>query len=113
MASFVKSVLVDAPVEDVFRFHERPDAFELLTPPFPPVRVVRRSGTGIPVGTRVELRIGWSRWVALHTVYEKNRLFVDEQISGPFTKWVHRHEFEAVDGKTRLTDRIEYELPGG
>ena len=51
-------------------------------------------------------------WVALHTAYEKDRLFVDKQIQGPFAYWVHRHEFEDVSGKTRLTDRVEYELPG-
>jgi len=61
----------------------------------------------------VELRVGLFRWVALHTAYEKDRLFVDEQIHGPFAKWVHRHEFEAAGAKTRLTDRIAYELPGG
>ncbi|MBM3738365.1 MAG: SRPBCC family protein [Acidobacteria bacterium] len=113
MPVFVKSLLVNAPVEDVFRFHERQDALRLLSPPFPPVRIVSRVGTAIEAGTRVELRVGWIRWVAQHTAYEKNRLFVDEQIDGPFTKWIHRHEFEAVGGKTLLTDRIEYSLPGG
>ena len=110
---FVKSVIVDAPVDEVFRFHERPDALALLSPTFPPVRMIARTGTGIQAGSRVELRVGVLRWVAQHTIYEKNRLFVDEQIQGPFAQWIHRHEFEAVDGKTRLTDRIAYELPGG
>ena len=110
--TFVESVLIDAPVDDVFRFHEREDALALLTPPFPPVRLVCRKG-GIDKGARVELRVGVFRWVALHTAYERNRLFVDEQIHGPFAKWVHRHEFEAAGPKTRLTDRISYELPGG
>jgi len=110
--TFVKSVLIDAPVGAVFGFHERPDALALLTPAFPPVRVIGKTG-GIEVGSRVELRVGFFSWVALHTLYEKNRLFVDEQIQGPFAKWVHRHEFEDVDGKTRLTDRVEYQLPGG
>ena len=110
--TFVESVLIDAPVDAVFRFHEREDALALLTPPFPPVRVVSREG-GIDRGARVELRVGVFRWVALHTAYERNRLFVDEQIHGPFAKWVHRHEFEAAGPKTRLTDRISYELPGG
>jgi ligand-binding SRPBCC domain-containing protein len=110
---FVSSVVIDAPVAEVFRFHEREDAFTLLTPAFPPVRLISKSTPGIGVGTRLELRAGIFRWVALHTAYEKNKLFVDEQISGPFAKWVHRHEFEAVNAKTRLTDRIEYELPGG
>lgn len=110
---FVRTVLLNASVESVFRFHERPDALALLSPPFPPVRLIARHGHGLEAGTRVELRIGFVRWVALHTAYEKNRLFVDEQIEGPFAKWIHRHEFEDVGGRCRLTDRIEFELPGG
>jgi len=106
------SVVIDAPVDEVFRFHERHDALALLSPAFPPVRRIGGTG-GIQTGARVELRVAGFPWVALHTAYDKDRLFVDEQIHGPFAKWVHRHEFEAVGGKTRLTDRIEYELPGG
>ena len=104
--------MIDAPVDEVFRFHERDDALALLSPAFPPVRRIGGTG-GIGTGARVELRVGLIRWVALHTAYEKDRLFVDEQIHGPFAKWVHRHEFESAGGKTRLTDRIEYDLPGG
>ena len=51
--------------------------------------------------------------VFVNTAYEKNRLFADEQIEGPFSKWIHRHEFKSVGDATRLTDRIEYRLPGG
>jgi len=112
MPTFLKSIVVEAPVDTVFGFHEREDALRLLSPPFPPVRVIRKT-YGIEPGSRVELRIGPFRWTALHTVYVKNRLFADEQIEGPFAKWVHRHEFEPVDDATRLTDRIEYRLPGG
>jgi ligand-binding SRPBCC domain-containing protein len=112
MPAFVQSVLIEAPVETVFRFHERPDALALLSPDFPKVRKTGGTG-GIQTGARVELRVGMVRWVALHTACEKNRLFVDEQIQGPFAKWVHRHEFEAVGERTRLTDRVTYELPGG
>jgi ligand-binding SRPBCC domain-containing protein len=96
----------------VFGFHEREDALALLSPPFPSVRVISRTG-GIQAGARVELRVGFLRWVALHTAYSKDRLFVDEQIEGPFAQWVHRHEFEEAGDGTRLTDRVEYQLPGG
>jgi len=111
MAEFVKTVLIDAPVNDVFRFHEREDALVLLSPAFPPVRVISRSGAGIEPGTRLELRIGVFTWIALHTAFEKNRLFVDEQIRGPFAKWVHRHEFESAGSGTRLTDRVITNCP--
>lgn len=112
MPSFVKSVIIAAPIDKVFRFHERDDALELLTPAFPPVHVISKTG-GIRKGARVVLRVGPFRWVALHTVYEKNRLFVDEQIEGPFAQWIHHHEFEAVGATTRLTDHVDYKLPGG
>jgi ligand-binding SRPBCC domain-containing protein len=110
--AFVRSVVVNAPVEVVFAFHEREDALARLSPPFPRVEVIRKTG-GIEPGSRVDLRIGPLRWVALHTRFEKNRLFVDEQIQGPFRRWIHRHEFEDLGGRTRLTDRVEYRLRGG
>lgn len=113
MPTFARSLIVHAPVAQVFAFHEQEDALQRLSPPFPPVRVVSREG-GIRPGARVELRIGPIRWLARHTTYEPNRLFVDEQIEGPFASWVHRHEFEAVDAvTTRLTDRVAFTLPGG
>lgn len=113
MPLFVRSVLIAAPVADVFGFHERADALSLLAPSFPPVRIIRRTG-GLEAGARVELRIGILRWVALHTACEQNRFFEDQQIEGPFAYWLHRHEFESVGpSQTRLTDRIDYRLPGG
>lgn len=113
MPVFVLDVVIDAPVSKVFGFHERDDALALLSPAFPPVRVVKKTG-GIEAGARVELRVGGLvRWVALHTEYEKNRLFVDQQIEGPFRAWTHRHEFEPLGARTRLTDRVTYEVPGG
>ncbi len=104
---------MQAPVEQVFAFHERDDALALLSPPFPPLHVVSRQG-GIRAGARVDLRIGPIRWLAAHTDYRPNELFVDEQLAGPFASWVHRHEFEALgSATTRLTDRVTFELPGG
>lgn len=104
--------MVDAPVSTVFGFHERPDALQLLSPAFPPIRVISASG-GIQRGARVELKVAGLRWVAIHTAYEKDRLFVDEQAEGPFARWVHRHRFESLGSRTKLTDSVEYVLPGG
>lgn len=108
----MKSSLFEAPVESVFAFHEREDALTLLSPAFPPVTVISRTG-GIRAGARVVLRIGPITWIAAHTAYERDRLFVDEQISGPFASWVHHHEFADEGGHCRLTDRVSFDLPGG
>jgi len=117
MPIFVFSSVIPAPVEKVFAFHESPDALERLTPPWQPAEVLLKDA-GLQVGARVELLVPFgpfkARWYARHTHYEKNRLFVDVQDSGPFNRWVHRHEFEAIDNATtRLTDRIDFSLPGG
>lgn len=106
-----------APVEEAFAWHERPGAFERLTPPWELVTVVERSG-GIRDGARtvVKVRVGPVRchWVARHRDYEEGRQFVDEQVEGPFSHWVHEHRFEPEGpGSTRYTDRIEFGPPFG
>ncbi len=115
MPRFEFSSVIDAPVETVFAFHERPEALELLTPPDQPVKVLRREG-GILPGGIVELEVGFGpirqRWLARHTEYQRNVVFVDVQDSGPFRRWVHRHEFHALGGsQTQLRDAIEFSLP--
>lgn len=38
--------------------------------------------------------------------------FIDEQLKGPYRKWVHHHIFDEVDtGTTRIRDRVQYALP--
>ena len=69
MPTFLRSVVVEAPVETVFGFHEREDALRLLSPAFPPVRRIRPMGVigkygGIEPGsrsTRRMKRIGYLR----------------------------------------------------
>ena len=115
---FRKETTIDAPAERVFRWHELPGAFEALTPPWENVRIVERTGSGLEVGTRVtlEMRAGplRRRWVALHTAYEPGRMFRDEQVSGPFARWVHTHLIEPLGAeRSRLVDDITYALPLG
>ena len=116
MMTFEHSSYISAPVEEVFAFHERSDAIELLTPPDRKLQVVRREG-GLESGAIVEFRIPAGplklRWLAHHIAYEKNRLFIDEQRKGPFSAWVHAHQFVPQGAGTRLTDSIEFSLPGG
>lgn len=112
----VHSSLFDASVEEVFAFHERPDALELLSPPWEKIRVVQgptslEAGTVVLIDTRVLLF--WLRIEAVHTAYEKNVRFVDEMRRGPFKRWRHEHRFERDGTGCRLTDEIEYTPPLG
>jgi ligand-binding SRPBCC domain-containing protein len=116
MLNFQYSSLINAPVETVWQFHERPDILNLLTPPWQPVTIIRREG-GLGVGAVSEFRLSLAGipvpWIATHIECQPHRLFVDQQTDGPMESWIHRHEFAAVGSKTRLTDAIAYEIPGG
>lgn len=114
---FVRTLDVAAPVERLWAFHERPDAFQLLTPPWDRVEIITPPRS-LEVGTRVEVKT-WigpvpTTILAEHIAHEPGRRFVDRMIRGPFRSWVHQHIFEARDGGgSRLIDDIEYELPLG
>lgn len=113
---FVKETVFATSVEEVFAFHERPDAFALLQPPWERVEIITPP-TSLQVGTRVELRtrVGpfWMRVVAEHVAYEKNRSFADVMVKGPFAKWHHRHLFLEHEEGCVLRDEIEYTPPLG
>jgi len=102
--------------ETVFAWHERPGAFERLTPPWEHAQVVERNG-GLEDGGHAVVRVGAPfslRWVARHRDYLAGRQFVDEQEAGPFARWRHLHRFDPDGpGACVVTDRIEYVPPLG
>ena len=55
--TFVARTVVSASADAVFNWHEAPGAFQRLTPPGEPVRVIGQEG-GIRDGARVSLRVG-------------------------------------------------------
>jgi len=71
--------------EALFAWHERPGAFERLTPGFQPATVVARSG-GIRDGSRVTLRVpvgpASTTWEMEHVGYVAGREFRDVQVRG-------------------------------
>ena len=101
--------------EALFAWHERPGAFERLTPGFMPARVIERSG-GIRDGATVVLAVPvgptHTTWRLEHTRYVAGREFRDVQRAGPFAAWEHVHRTEpAADGTSVLDDAITYRLP--
>jgi uncharacterized protein (TIGR01777 family) len=115
--NFQASIELPVSAREAFDWHERPGAFERLTPPWQDVDVIERSG-GIRDGARVVLRLRMGpaslRWVVEHRDYEPGVRFRDVQIKGPFARWEHEHRFEPVnDEHVRLVDDIDYAPPLG
>lgn len=113
--NFVKETVIKASPEEVFGFHERPDAIEKLIPPWENAKVIQKADIS-EVGSQaiIEQKIFGlipSRWVAEHTKYEPPRMFEDVQVSGPFKSWRHQHIVEPHEDGALLRDEIEYEPP--
>ena len=104
ITKFIKESFFSAPKQQVFQFHERPDAFRVLTPSWDNIDIISTAST---------LRISEDivRFVAKflflrfkfamkHTVYEPFDLFVDEQQEGLFSFWRHEHRFVEAGWKS-------------
>jgi ligand-binding SRPBCC domain-containing protein len=115
--AFVYRSLIQHPADEVFAWHERPDALRALLPSSPWARVDRRSGS-VRDGDWVLLSFGIGpfrvRWEARHFGYVAGRQFCDEQVRGPLVLWRHTHRM-APCGPARCLyeDRVEYVVPGG
>ena len=110
---------IDAPIAQVFAFHlDTRNAARIAAPG---QRVLSVEGSfPLRLGSEVQLRtrqlpVPWAqRWLVRVAQLEEPTLIVDEMLRGPFSLWRHEHRFaELPGGRTRLTDHVTYELPGG
>ncbi len=117
MAIFERKSRIGVPVKELFAWHNRPNVFERLTPPWEKIKIIEKKG-GIRDGSRMVLEIRQGpfhrRWVAVHSDYIEGQQFCDEQVQGPFSKWIHTHKFLPESETTSLLeDHIEYKAPMG
>lgn len=115
--TFVKKSPMPASTQALFDWHERPGAFQRLTPPWERVTVLEHTG-GIRDGAQVELKINLAgplaqRWRLVHRDYVYGEQFKDVQQAGMFAAYAHTHRMHANGQQSVLEDRIEYELPLG
>jgi uncharacterized protein (TIGR01777 family) len=115
--SIERSSTLPVSADEAFAWHQRPGALERLTPPWERIELLQRAG-GIEDGGRVTYRVHLGplsfRWVALHRDFVPGRRFVDHQVEGPFSHWIHQHLFEPLGPSTsRYTDHVEFAPPFG
>jgi ligand-binding SRPBCC domain-containing protein len=118
---FVKTSPIAARARDVFQWHLTPDALKKLIPSWEPV-VVEKAPDSLADGQIAVLLLSAGplklRWVAIHRDFQDRGddggAFTDQQVTGPFASWVHRHLVTATGPATCiLEDRIEYRLKMG
>jgi len=113
--------IVPRPLQETFAFFADARNLEALTPPWLGFHIVSDLGGGTTTpGMLIDYRLRLHgvpiRWRTRIVRFDAPHAFIDEQLRGPYLRWVHTHEFEAVDddpGATRMRDTVRYAVPGG
>ncbi len=108
---------VARPLAETFEFFSRAANLELITPPWLRFSILGNEPETVASGTVIPYRLRLHGlpliWVSQIEEFERDRLFVDRQLIGPYKLWHHRHEFHADGDQTIISDEIRYELPLG
>ena len=112
-----RTQVVPLPRDEVFAFFADARNLEAITPSFLRFRIVTAGPIAMAAGALIEYRLSLFgvpfSWRTRIETFEPGVRFVDVQLRGPYRRWRHLHAFDDAPGGTRVTDRVEYELPLG
>ena len=117
MAVFETSVTLSCPADRAFDFLIVPQNHLKLSPPEVGLVFVQAPAV-FEQGSRFDFKV-LSFGLVQHMqheiiAFERPWQFTERQLKGPLKLWQHDHVFELQpDGQVTITDRIEFEPPGG
>ena len=117
MGRLSTSLFVPRPHAEVFAFFADAANLQRITPPWVDFRIVSPPPIEMRVGARIDYRLKVHgvpiRWQSAISSWDPPHVFVDEQLEGPYRRWVHTHRFRAVPGGTDVEDEVDFAAPFG
>ena len=113
-----RTELLRVSLETAWDFFSDPSNLPKITPPELNLRITSDAEEKIYPGmlityTITPLRFFKSTWITEITQVDSPSYFVDEQRSGPYRLWHHKHFFKEAGDKTEVRDLVHYSLPFG
>ena len=114
---FESDLWVPRPLDEVFAFFSDAANLQALTPPWLHFRILTPKPIAMHQGTLIDYSIRLHgipiSWQSEISVWDPPRQFVDTQRRGPYRRWLHHHMFAAEGIGTRVSDRVDFEVPFG
>ena len=112
-----RKILIQKPLDEVFSFFHKPENLSRITPPSMAFQILSPSPVAMKKGALIDYRIRIVgiplRWTSVISEYHPPKLFIDEQLRGPYAFWKHTHFFREAGGETEVRDQVIYALPLG
>jgi ligand-binding SRPBCC domain-containing protein len=104
------------PRAEVFEFFSNAGNLELLTPPEVGFNITTPQPIEMSEGTLIDYTLymyGFPiSWRTEITVWDPPNKFIDIELKGPYSQWVHSHTFTEVGpNETLIEDAVRYRLP--
>lgn len=112
------SLIVNAPLEEVWDFFSNPGNLAALTPPKFKLQFMQEPPSSMHDGQQITYFLspipGFRfRWEGEITEVKELERFIDLQRKGPFAFWRHEHLFYEKATGTEVRDQLQYALPFG
>ncbi len=114
--TITRELTLELPIEQVFEFFADAVNLERITPPELNFHIVTPRPIDIQKGSLIDYNLKLRgipvSWRTEISEWDPPRFFVDRQLKGPYTQWIHRHTFtELGPNKTLIEDEVKYRLP--
>lgn len=114
---FERVQLIPRPRSEVFAFFAAAANLERITPDFLRFRILTPPPIEMAAGTLIDYQLRLYgvqfRWRTRIDTFEPEASFSDTQVTGPYRRWYHRHEFADAPGGTEMRDIVEYKMRFG
>jgi len=103
---------------EAWEFFSNPANLSLITPPGLGFRMTSPAPDKIYPGLILTYKVTPFLgipvdWVTEITHVRDGEYFIDDQRSGPYSLWHHRHDFREIEGGVEVGDTVHYALPLG
>lgn len=105
-------------LDEAWEFFSTPRNLDRLTPKSVGFKITHLTSEEMHEGQIIGYKIKvapciWVRWVTEITLVEDRVSFIDDQRTGPYKMWHHKHSFEENSDGVLMRDAVSYVMPFG